>query len=380
VGGKTVEKVAGPRKQDADYLLGKVERLMGRNHLTLEEAIAEEFGERPAGCMVFSEALDLYIQACERQRLKKDKTLRADVYRAAILKAAPWADKPLGSFSRRDVREWVARRMADGVKGGTIQNDLSLASACWRWCDDEELVGPDHDNPFLRARLRRVTRRERIALEPEELQALLGAAKEDAPFYTLLLAAVFTGWRGGELEDLSESDLHLDDPAGACITLRPRNEKGGKAKCGFIGEPLVSILRAEREGPIKRHPQAALLRTGRGQRWATKARNAALREALGRVSITKIAEWKRTGDEDYIGLDFHSLRHSVRTLLSARGHRDQAVGELLGQSARETQARYNHAYASEASAIAADVETFLSDRVTRKVTGTDNVIPQADVN
>jgi integrase len=54
-----------------------------------------------------------------------------------------------------------------------------------------------------------------------------------------------------------------------------------------------------------------------------------------------------------------SLRHTVRTVLSLRGHRDAAVGQLLGQANPATLSRYNHAQAAERTAIADDLGALL---------------------
>ena len=83
-------------------------------------------------------------------------------------------------------------------------------------------------------------------------------------------------------------------------------------------------------------------------------------KALAAVSDKTIPAWKRVKDDDFMRIDWHTLRHAVRSLLSSRGHRAAVLGELLGQTNVATERRYDHAYQREALAVAADVAAMLS--------------------
>ena len=264
----------------------------------------------------------------------------------------------VGDATRRVVRVWVAGRIAAGTSGRTVCNDLVVASSAWKWAEDEELT--DSENPFPRARPKRFSEKTRRALEPSELLALTDAVREEVPaLYPIFLAALFSGWRGGELCGLKEKALHLaaERPH---MTVTADQEKTGKEKTAFLGEPLVSLLRAERQA-VKRLPEAFAFTDEKGRPWTRKSRLRRLRKALAAVPEEVIPAEKREASDTHIALDWHSLRHSVRTLLSSRGHRDAAVGELLGQANVATQRRYDHGYATEAQTIAADMTRFLED-------------------
>ncbi|MHC4137647.1 MAG: tyrosine-type recombinase/integrase, partial [Planctomycetota bacterium] len=354
-GRRDIERVAGPAERDAIYLLERIERVMGRHRLSLEDALAHELGEpRPTGYPPFSNLLDFYLDWCDQRQELRPRTRKTNRERAGILKGAPWASAPVGSFGRKKVREWVAQRQAAGTSGKTILNDLVLASSAWKWADDEELLDPDWENPFARSRPRRFAKKERRALEPAELRALGRAIEATEPaIYPLFLATIFSGWRAGELGGLREAELHLDDPNGPCMTIAPHEEKTAKDKTAFIGEPLVGILRTERE-ELPRLPTAYVFTDERGRPWTRKTRITRFRKALATVPEKEIPTWKRIPDNHHVGLDWHTLRHSVKSLLSARGHRDAVVGELMGQADVTTQRRYDHAYVTEAAAIAND--------------------------
>ncbi len=358
IAGRCIDRTAGTERADAIGLLKAVERLVVRGGMDLEEAIAQETENPAAGRMTFAGALDLYAEAMGHAGSLKPRTLQGIRERASVLKKAAWATRPVGSFTRKDVRAWVAQRQAEGRSGGTLLNDLSVASACWRWLEDEEIADPDSENPFLRARPRRPRRKERRALDEAELRALLEATRATTPdLYPLLLAAVFSGWRGSELGGLREADLDLGERPS--MTVHPREEKTGKDKTAYIANPLVALLKADREA-VKRLPNALVFIDGQGRPWASKSRNARLREALAAVPEAKIPAWKRVEDDDHLGFDWHSLRHTVRSILSARGHRPAVLGELLGQANVATAKRYDHGYVAEGVAVAADVAKMLA--------------------
>ena len=107
-------------------------------------------------------------------------------------------------------------------------------------------------------------------------------------------------------------------------------------------------------------PTARVFTAPDGTGWTTKNRNRLLRAALAHVSLNDLPAHKREGDADYMALDWHGLRHTVRALLASRGHRDAAVGSLLGQSDPATLRRYDHAHAAERRAIADDLAGFLN--------------------
>lgn len=350
---------------DGDYILRRVHELRSRGGMTLPQAIAEVFGDEqetaPRKSLTFAAALELYLDHCDLVGEMKPRTRLSNRQRGGILRAAPWSRCPFDSLGRKEVRGWATRRQVDGRSGKTVLNDLVLASQVWKWADDEQLLDPDLENPFLRARPRRPFQKTRRALDEDELRALGSAIASETPaMYPMFLAECFSGWRAGELGSLREADLHLDDERGPCMTIEKHREKTKTDKCAFLGEPLVSILRAERDN-VKRLPTAYVFTDEKGHAWTSKTRNNRLRTALEAVSEDQIPTWKREADEHHVALDWHTLRHTVRSLLSSRGHRSAVVGELLGQKNIATARRYDHGYTSEAVAIAGDVSAMLRE-------------------
>ena len=367
-------------ESEAEELLDYVWVIRRHEKLTLEVALERldkknesalpELPEAAAtlGGPPFSEILALYLDDSDRfaednpndDDALRESTRRSNRERSGILKAAPWSSLPLEGIHRKAVRQWRTARMASGVSGKSAVNDLTLASSVWNFADERGLLDDDADNPFLKARPKRFARKERQALAPAELLALRDAVKHATPdFYPLFLGALFSGWRAGELGGLREEDLDLGHEDGPRMTIPAEREKTRKTKIAYLGEPLVSLLREERRNR-PRLPSALVFTTRDGRRWTPWLRLNRLRAALATVSLEIIPPLKRDGDRKCIGLDFHSLRHCVSSLLNKRGHREVVVGELLGQSDAETRKGYTHPYPEEAVAIAADVAAFLA--------------------
>ncbi|MCK6461849.1 MAG: hypothetical protein L6Q95_18370, partial [Planctomycetes bacterium] len=122
--GETIDRKAGDTEDAAEAVLETVDVLVRRGGLPLMEAIDRALGQDAAEALVpkpfraetvlpqaaakpdglaFSSLLDLYLAARKRAGDLKPRTLQTAEERIRILKAAPWASRPVGSFSRRDV-------------------------------------------------------------------------------------------------------------------------------------------------------------------------------------------------------------------------------------------------------------------------------------
>lgn len=98
-----------------------------------------------------------------------------------------------------------------------------------------------------------------------------------------------------------------------------------------------------------------------GRPWTSYTVRCPLRRALNYcVKKKQLPAWKRFGDGLGVkALDFHSLRHTVRSILGHRHHNPYAVGEVMGQQDAQTALRYSHAYEEAKQLIAADIGSVL---------------------
>lgn len=196
-------------------------------------------------------------------------------------------------------------------KPGTVRSYLALLSAVYRigirdlqWCE----VNPVRDitqPPASRGRTR--------FLSDAERTALLAACKaSEAPMlHTLVLFALTTGARRGEIYGLRWTDIDLER-RWAIFPIT----KNGSAR----GVPLVPVLAAE----LRSH----LLRSS----------DRVFPEDMTRAWHTAV---RRAGLTDF---RFHDLRHSAASLLVQSGANLMEVAQLLGHKDIRMTQRYSHVH------------------------------------
>jgi integrase len=120
---------------------------------------------------------------------------------------------PLSDLSTEQVRKLIAKCVASGKSKATIRNYLAPLRAAYTQAIDDGLVSR---NPAGRlGKLLKNTKssgKEMRPLTRQETNTLLAAAKEKTPLiYPLLLCAVRTGLRRGELIGLQWGDIDLEE-------------------------------------------------------------------------------------------------------------------------------------------------------------------------
>ena len=164
----------------------------------------------------------------------------------------------------------------------------------------------------------------------EEAERLVDAAEPE--WRTLLLVALKTGLRQGELIGLQWSDLDL--PRGKLHVRRTiwrgvaDLPKGGRERTVDLPASAVDALKAHRHlrGPL----------TCSARRTASRSRpgrcRQPLRRALTRAGISR--------EEGRIG--WHDLRHTYGSHLAMRGVPLKVIQELMGHATIEMTERYAH--------------------------------------
>jgi integrase len=118
---------------------------------------------------------------------------------------AGWHGIPVGSFRYRDVQDVVDRMVDVGRRPSTVRNVVIVARQVFEEARKQRLI---RDNPCHDLRLPRLVVSESTFLTRAQVRAL---AAELAPEHDLLiLTAVGTGLRAGELAGLRVQDLELD--------------------------------------------------------------------------------------------------------------------------------------------------------------------------
>lgn len=336
--GRVVERVGGATRAAAEKKRRAARAMLEAGH-KLVDVMAHVWGDVGGSGATLCDLAPNYLAFAEAR--KKESTLKSDVHRLGKLKTAPWAAKPLGAVTPRDVLAWTATREAAGVSGATINRDLALASAIYRWAERAgDVTGL---NPFLKVpRYSEKGREREIYLTAPEARALVDSCP--GPLRPLVLAAVNTGMRRGELLALRWRSVDL---ARRVLVVEPATEKTGRGRTIPLSDPLFETLRALESARIGRKPDGSdFVLVGRdGGPWGHEGLRFAFRRAVARCEAIPAA--KRSA------VTFHTLRHSAASIMVAGSVPLLDVARILGHSTLAMTMRYaHHAPESGRAAIA----------------------------
>ncbi len=211
----------------------------------------------------------------------------------------------LQDISRKDVRRWMTELMTD-LKPATVQKIMSECRIYWAYLETIEAV-PEDSAPFDRLGLK-VKTTARLPWSPEELVKLHRAAEaKDQVLADLILLAMYSGARLGELVDLRVTDVDDDrfriisSKTTAGIREVPIHQKAKQAMARLIDESkdgyVLSGITAKRRAPTM-----------------SKAFQG-LRKASG------------YSDERQV---FHSIRNTVITMLERAEVPEGTVQDIVG--------------------------------------------------
>ncbi|MHC4163956.1 MAG: tyrosine-type recombinase/integrase, partial [Planctomycetota bacterium] len=213
--------------------------------------------------------------------------------------------------------------------GKTVNRALSLASRVWRYGQDHGHV-TEGRNPFRQVERHPETPLDKDPLTVEQAQALIDKADED--LRPLLIAALHTGARAGELMALTWADVDLK---AAHITIRASREKTKRGRQVPLTAELAATLRGLKTvRGIHRHPSSLVFVRADGRGWTHKTKDKRLRAALGRCKDKDIPAHKREA------FTFKGLRDSTVTALLEKGVPWPVVGRIVGHASPQTTMRY----------------------------------------
>jgi integrase/recombinase XerD len=245
---------------------------------------------------------------------RKQSIQRSERYRVAMFLEA-WGARPLGGLAYSDIEELVDERLSAGRAIGTVNRDLSTIQSIMNYAVTKGAVPA---NPFAGfADLEGDTVRVRWLTEEEVLLLCRTAAAMDPSLVDLILVAINTGFRKGNLERLSARDLN-----GATIA-------AAKTKSGRPYDvPLTATAAQVLARLVNAHPTGPLLDTVK-----LDARFRAVATAAG-LYTTKTDPNKVT---------LHTLRHTYAAHYLKRGGDIYRLSKFLGHSSVQvTQDVYGH--------------------------------------
>lgn len=195
------------------------------------------------------------------------------------------------------------------------------------WAVDFDLLAV---NPFRRLQIPRCGERTRT-LTPEEFRALLRST--NAPFRRLLVAALHTLARPGELRLLKWEHVDLDARVIRLKKFKAKDRRRDGVRLRMIALDDVA-LKLLRFLEARRRPEAVyVFESPKKRPWTPNAMRCAMRTARARAGIEKV-------DGEHVVL--YSTRHTAATKAIRNGLGIKHLANLLGHSRVTTTERYVH--------------------------------------
>lgn len=242
--------------------------------------------------------------------------------------------RKLVDFYRADVEDFKILRARDRVHPRTINYEVSVVKAFWNWLIEANDL--PIWNPAGKVKRIREPQQKKKALSEFTLKAILNGCQTDSELLLVLLAMT-TGLRGGELTTLQWSDIDFENKT---LTLDAERTKSRKGRIVPLRDDVIALLTARAAATIPQ-PIEPPRRVFEG--WANNTRT--IRRKFDAVCL-------RAGTNK-CGL--HALRHSYATTLLRNGADLRTVQELLGHSDIKTTATYLAPSSVEASRKLLDI-------------------------
>jgi integrase len=228
----------------------------------------------------------------------------------------------LDEIKAKDIDRLAAKMLDKKLSKKSVNNTLATLGKLLRYAEENETIVK-----APKVRLLKAPKADFDFLDFEEAERLLAAAKKEPEWYALVVTALRTGLRFGELIELRWGDVDL-------VTGRLMVKRN--CVYGEVGTPKSGH---SRELPLS--PQTVAVLTGvrhlKGD--LVFSDNAGKRLVHHRMVDVLRRLCKRAGLRP---VGWHMLRHTFASHLVMRGVSLKAVQEMLGHATMEMTMRYSH--------------------------------------
>jgi integrase len=229
-----------------------------------------------------------------------------------------FGDKPFSKITRAMMRDFIAAKRKEGYDPSTVRNMLAPVRGMYNQAADD---GEPIHNPAARMGKRNKRSEPKPDINPyspEEVPLMLQKALQLVPlYYPLLLCAVRTGIRQGELIALKASDVdfrnRLIHVQRTLSRGRLKPPKNGKSRFVDMSKQTAAVLQE-----LKRKPEDWLFQNST----QTQIDASNLRKMCKKFQ--KDAELRR--------IRFHSLRHTFASLHIQNGESLTYIRDQMGHS------------------------------------------------
>ena len=232
-------------------------------------------------------------------------------------------DKELGRFKIHQIRasqliEARDKLLFRGSTPATANRYLSAISAIFQICIEEWFLVERNPVRGLR-RLKENNERVRVLTERER-ERLFRETSRDSELHDIVLLALSTGARRGELQKLKWSDYNKDEQ-----TLSFKDTKNGTERIIPVAVNLVELLRN----------RFLSRKLGSGE-WIFPAP-----KSKGYADFSKRFK-KGVSNAGIDDFKFHDLRHTAASYLAISGVTERKIAEILGHKTLQMVKRYTH--------------------------------------
>jgi integrase len=286
---------------------------------------------------------ELFLQAGKRIRYKTFREVCTEYlskwnkkdYQGQMQRIEYWCqvfdDRIMTDIDIFDIREHIDSMIDEGQRATTINRKKAVLSSVYKFALSRGYV----DANIVRSVVvdDDTKRRDRV-LSDSERQRLVKACKESHwdRLYLLVLMAMTTGARKGELMKLRWCDLNLKDN-----TAFLADSKNGSSRTLYLAPPVIAELkRFQSIGTGLLFPSYEKPNQPMDFRKAWS-------KALKAVSISDKDILNPDGSVKLEKFTFHCLRHSFCSALSDAGQDISQIAELAGHKSIQTTRRYIHA-------------------------------------
>lgn len=260
--------------------------------------------------------IDAWINALPDQQQKTLDMKRSDARRFAE------RFRQSDAVTVRAVREWTTRlHREDGLSVNTIKRILSACRSFWKYLSRADLV-PEGTDPFADVlpatnnRSKTERQKERVPFEPQEVVKLHERAvhKGDLALADLIWLAMWTGCRIDEVCSLEIASVFED-----YILIQDAKSAAGDRRV-----PIHSALETRLRELVNASPDGYVL-PGLSSTNKYASRSGAIGKRFGRLKAETGFPKNKV---------FHSIRHTVTTMLEQSGVPENISADIVGHEKR----------------------------------------------
>jgi integrase len=308
--GKRYRKVIGTKKK-AEQIQKKLE----------SEVIEGKWEIRDKDEISFKDLLERYLEYMQANKAKS--TVYCDTYRIKAHLLPYFGDTPIQFITAQMIDDYKSMRINADASPNTVNHELVNLSHMLRMAVRWKYIDRNVVSDVERMKIAKKSPR---YLSQDEVCRLLEAARESY-IYPLIVTALHTGMRKGELLNLTWSDINFDQ---RMITIQSRSDwhtKNYKPRSWFLTPVLYEVLKDHRQFHIESGIENDYVFTYNGNRIKTD-----IPESL-RTVVTKAG---------LKGVTLHTLRHTFASQLVMAGVPLRDVQELMGHQSFQTTLQYAH--------------------------------------